>query len=1143
VNNSKPTAEGLEALGITGTERASVLDFIESWDSHGGPLLFVGSGMSRFEARRKPGISNSVKIEDWGQLTRGLALALTGGDSDLDGTFPTDHLGVAQAYSDKNGRRRLIDKIELAVPYKSFDPGPGHRAICQFRWASIVTTNYDDFLERAFDDAGHRWCRIVNDVDLNRRRAQDSLEIIKMHGCLLESPGSIVISGADYRDYEADRSFLTSKVRLLLYQHPTLFLGFSLTDPNVTEMLCWVRKRGGGYILPSLALVHDQPTDEQRGYWAERKIHLVLLPHGQTVAGFLDALHLAWSKSKAPPELPSRSSRIAELKTALDSRTDGWLDVVASLVADIVSAGTARDQSDAAHRVLYGAVHKLNTPQVEAIVLSLEPNVRRALLLTAYRHGIVYGGGSTGINVEEVLLGDEQLSADERCEVLLLQAERMEARGDATNAKRALGMARDLRADAPWATEIQCRLRRLLHRIGDQSLITSALLAPLEGADAFAYTRRGADLLMTQGRVAALDWYRRAQEVARNADEKTAALLGIQACGEPGEIANLSEIDAQWTAIREAVRPRVDHFHELESKAGQELLRGFREGAKEAGAEASRALEHLELALADADDMGWPRSPSPNFTGPADATAYTAVGLLLREDAAPEEIKRALTLFVERGLLQPHRRVRIEALDGLLAAPWATEWAREFLLQRDEATYMRRSRDLLTSALLPTLADVRIVEHLERVVKLPELSNASWHETSQSELHLNLLQRHYHAIPRDGALIAVRLLTEVFANEDMARLRYTEWAWLPIWDWTKSGSIDPQSVEIQSLIETLVDFYAGTEKFDGLASRRALRLLDELRTAGAIASQHVDTLTATLDRAIDRGLELDDGVSDVLALVRARQELRACEVPTRLIEAYSGMYARLRNSTVAGTWMNLLDTVGQHLPPEDKRLVMESIDDYVNLTLQPNNVHLLGPFPDWAATAIHQGVKGGVLTPAQGWERLQNLARVYPECIAFALDMPGADVRAAQKILLAALARGRVDDGAVLRWCVWQPQSSAPSPELEGALLPRLLSTNAEERRHAYWSLGWLERNGVLSREGEGELCRSILEYGVTDPVWKPRSAAVVAAAEVSPSLSEQQLDTIVQDAEADPMAGVRRAGGFLRGARTRGLLRRSRRP
>ena len=40
----------LRDLDLTAAERATVLDFVNSWNEHGRPVLFVGAGMSRSNA-------------------------------------------------------------------------------------------------------------------------------------------------------------------------------------------------------------------------------------------------------------------------------------------------------------------------------------------------------------------------------------------------------------------------------------------------------------------------------------------------------------------------------------------------------------------------------------------------------------------------------------------------------------------------------------------------------------------------------------------------------------------------------------------------------------------------------------------------------------------------------------------------------------------------------------------------------------------------------------------------------------------------------------------------------------------------------------------------------------------------------------
>src|SRR5688572_22185917 len=58
----------LAKLNLTPAERSTVVDFVNSWKDHGRPVLFVGAGMSRFNAVPKPNAPPGAEIKDWAGL-------------------------------------------------------------------------------------------------------------------------------------------------------------------------------------------------------------------------------------------------------------------------------------------------------------------------------------------------------------------------------------------------------------------------------------------------------------------------------------------------------------------------------------------------------------------------------------------------------------------------------------------------------------------------------------------------------------------------------------------------------------------------------------------------------------------------------------------------------------------------------------------------------------------------------------------------------------------------------------------------------------------------------------------------------------------------------------------------------------------
>lgn len=194
------------------------------------PVLFVGAGFSRNAQPRKTG----VVMQDWNALVRSLAAALpkhsTGGDA----------LWTAERFRGAFGPQRLFEKVLDAVPDREFEPGKAHDALTSIQWHSILTFNYDTLLERAFERNGkRRVLSVVTERQLVRATTPDTIPVIHLHGHI-EHPDSIVLTLDDFRRYPERRPLFVTIARQLLAQHPTLFLGFSATDPNFVAWSGWL---------------------------------------------------------------------------------------------------------------------------------------------------------------------------------------------------------------------------------------------------------------------------------------------------------------------------------------------------------------------------------------------------------------------------------------------------------------------------------------------------------------------------------------------------------------------------------------------------------------------------------------------------------------------------------------------------------------------------------------------------------------------------------------------------------------------------------------------------------------------------------------------------------------------------------------
>jgi hypothetical protein len=114
---------------------------------------------------------------------------------------------------------------------------------------AIITTNYDQFLERIFNDEslvegnadqkeGDRYEVVVGE-EILRTQFRSLGEILKIHGSATE-PESLILTTSDYEDFNNKKRYLSSKMLTYFAEHPLLIVGYSATDPNIRKILSWV---------------------------------------------------------------------------------------------------------------------------------------------------------------------------------------------------------------------------------------------------------------------------------------------------------------------------------------------------------------------------------------------------------------------------------------------------------------------------------------------------------------------------------------------------------------------------------------------------------------------------------------------------------------------------------------------------------------------------------------------------------------------------------------------------------------------------------------------------------------------------------------------------------------------------------------
>lgn len=95
----------------------------------------------------------------------------------------------------------------------------------------IITTNWDCLAEEIFD-----FKRFVGQEQLLFSNVLNVGEVYKIHGCITE-PNSLIFDSTDYKEFNKRNHYLASKLTTIFIEHPIIFIGYSIRDSNIREIL------------------------------------------------------------------------------------------------------------------------------------------------------------------------------------------------------------------------------------------------------------------------------------------------------------------------------------------------------------------------------------------------------------------------------------------------------------------------------------------------------------------------------------------------------------------------------------------------------------------------------------------------------------------------------------------------------------------------------------------------------------------------------------------------------------------------------------------------------------------------------------------------------------------------------------------
>jgi SIR2-like domain len=188
-------------------------------------ILFVGAGISR-----------NVGLPSWRELIAEMAHQLDYDPAVFEGHG--DFLELAEYYRIKKttmgGLRSWMDRTWHKDEAK-VDDSKVHQAIVKLRFPLIYTTNYDRWLEIAFQRHNEKFVKIANVGDFTKI-CDGITQIVKLHGDF-EDDSSLVLTETSYFERLAFESPLDIKLRSDAIGKSILFVGYSLSDINIRYLL------------------------------------------------------------------------------------------------------------------------------------------------------------------------------------------------------------------------------------------------------------------------------------------------------------------------------------------------------------------------------------------------------------------------------------------------------------------------------------------------------------------------------------------------------------------------------------------------------------------------------------------------------------------------------------------------------------------------------------------------------------------------------------------------------------------------------------------------------------------------------------------------------------------------------------------
>ena len=186
-----------------------------------------------------------------------------------------DYLKIPQYYFNEYGKKEYTQLIRKIFKHgTTLKTTELHKKIINLHVQTIITTNYDHLIEQACEENGEIRYVISKDTDLPYKNSP--YELIKMHGDFEND--NFVLKEDDYLRYSSNFNMIESYIKSLFGTKVVMFIGYSLNDPDVKQILTWTKDiLKDDFQRAYLVLPMEEPNELKKNYFKNLGVNIIYI--------------------------------------------------------------------------------------------------------------------------------------------------------------------------------------------------------------------------------------------------------------------------------------------------------------------------------------------------------------------------------------------------------------------------------------------------------------------------------------------------------------------------------------------------------------------------------------------------------------------------------------------------------------------------------------------------------------------------------------------------------------------------------------------------------------------------------------------------------------------------------------------------